>query len=84
MIIVMESRATDEDVKHVLDAIKETGLQPHVSRGVERGAGPWWLCSPLNTEIPTPTIDSAFVSPSVTADLRASPSVIPLRTLPIP
>jgi len=36
MIIVMESRATDEDVQTVLDAINGAGLQPHVSRGVER------------------------------------------------
>jgi 3-deoxy-7-phosphoheptulonate synthase len=36
MIIVMASRASDEDLQTVLEAIKESGLQPHVSRGVER------------------------------------------------
>lgn len=36
MIIVMESRATTEDVQHVVDRIKELGLAAHLSKGVER------------------------------------------------
>ncbi len=36
MIIVMEPHASEEDVARVLTQIKESGLQPHVSRGVER------------------------------------------------
>ena len=36
MIIVMEPHASEEDVARVLTQIKESGLQPHVSRSVER------------------------------------------------
>ena len=36
MIIVMEARATKQDVQHVVDRIKELGLTPHLSEGVER------------------------------------------------
>src|SRR5437879_3317341 len=36
MIIVMESRASEEDVRHVLDRIEKLGLTPHVSKGTER------------------------------------------------
>jgi len=36
MIIVMESRATDDEIQFVIDRVKESGLEPHVSRGVER------------------------------------------------
>jgi len=36
MIIVMQSRATDADVQHVVDQIKKLGLNAHLSRGVER------------------------------------------------
>lgn len=36
MIIVMESRATDKDIQHVLDRIEQLGLTPHLSKGVER------------------------------------------------
>src|SRR5690349_11148270 len=36
MIIVMESRATEEGVRHVLDRVEQLGLTPHLSRGTER------------------------------------------------
>ncbi len=36
MIIVMASRATEKDVEHVVDRIKELGLSAHLSKGVER------------------------------------------------
>jgi 3-deoxy-7-phosphoheptulonate synthase len=36
MIIVMQPHASEEDVARVLTRIKDSGLQPHVSRGVER------------------------------------------------
>jgi len=36
MIIVMEPSATDADVEHVITRIKELGLRPHLSKGVER------------------------------------------------
>ena len=36
MIIVMKSRATEEDVRHVIDRIRELGLTAHLSQGVER------------------------------------------------
>ena len=36
MIIVMEPRATDDEVQFVIDRVKESGLEPHVSRGMER------------------------------------------------
>ncbi len=36
MIIVMESRATQEDVQNVLERIEKLGLKPHLSRGTER------------------------------------------------
>ncbi len=36
MIIVMESRATDADVSHVVERIESLGLRAHLSKGVER------------------------------------------------
>jgi 3-deoxy-7-phosphoheptulonate synthase len=36
MIIVMQSRATDADIQHVVDRVKELGLKAHLSKGVER------------------------------------------------
>ncbi|HUL44890.1 MAG TPA: 3-deoxy-7-phosphoheptulonate synthase [Bacteroidota bacterium] len=36
MIVVMESHASEEDVQHVCRRIKELGLTPHLSKGVER------------------------------------------------
>ena len=36
MIVVMEPRATDEDVQRVLSRIEELGLKAHRSQGVER------------------------------------------------
>jgi len=36
MIIVMEAHASKQDVQHVVDRIKELGLTPHLSEGVER------------------------------------------------
>jgi len=36
MIIVMKPRATDADIDHVADRVKELGLTPHIVRGTER------------------------------------------------
>jgi 3-deoxy-7-phosphoheptulonate synthase len=36
MIIVMKSNATPEEINHVVEKIKEMGLTPNVSRGLER------------------------------------------------
>jgi 3-deoxy-7-phosphoheptulonate synthase len=36
MIIVMQTKVTDEDISHVVDRIEELGLKAHVSKGVER------------------------------------------------
>jgi 3-deoxy-7-phosphoheptulonate synthase len=36
MIIVMKTTATPEEIHHVCEKVKELGLTPHVSRGVER------------------------------------------------
>lgn len=36
MIVVMKHNATPEEIHHVCEKIKELGLTPHVSRGVER------------------------------------------------
>ena len=36
MIIVMKTNATPEEVHHLCEKVKELGLTPHVSRGVER------------------------------------------------
>jgi 3-deoxy-7-phosphoheptulonate synthase len=36
MIVVMRTNATDEVISHLVAALRERGLTPHVSRGVER------------------------------------------------
>ena len=36
MIIVMKPGATPEEIQHICEKVKELGLTPHVSRGVER------------------------------------------------
>ena len=36
MIIVMRTTATPEEIHHICEKVKELGLTPHVSRGVER------------------------------------------------
>ena len=36
MIIVMKHNATPEEIHHLCEKVKELGLTPHVSRGVER------------------------------------------------
>jgi 3-deoxy-7-phosphoheptulonate synthase len=36
MIIVMQSRATDEDIAQVVEEVRQLGLEPHLSRGTER------------------------------------------------
>ncbi|HHJ19409.1 MAG TPA: 3-deoxy-7-phosphoheptulonate synthase [Gammaproteobacteria bacterium] len=36
MIIVMQSRVADEEIQAVEDKLREMGMQPHVSRGIER------------------------------------------------
>ncbi len=36
MIINMRERATDEQIQHIIDRVKEAGFQAHVTRGTER------------------------------------------------
>jgi len=36
MIIVMKTSATPDEIHHICEKVKELGLTPHVSRGVER------------------------------------------------
>jgi 3-deoxy-7-phosphoheptulonate synthase len=36
MIIVMKKSATPHEVEHIVEKVKELGLTPHISRGVER------------------------------------------------
>lgn len=36
MIIVLKKEATDSDIDHILEKIKEHGLEAHISRGVEK------------------------------------------------
>ena len=36
MIIVMQTRATEEDIRHVIGRIEDLGLHAHLSRGTER------------------------------------------------
>ncbi|MBI3766353.1 MAG: 3-deoxy-7-phosphoheptulonate synthase, partial [Ignavibacteriales bacterium] len=36
MIIVMESKASEADVQHIVQRIEELGLKAHLSKGVER------------------------------------------------
>jgi 3-deoxy-7-phosphoheptulonate synthase len=36
MIIVMKSEATQEEIDHLVERIREAGLQAHISRGTER------------------------------------------------
>src|ERR1700724_2346225 len=36
MIVNMSERATEQEITHVIERIREAGYQPHVTRGVER------------------------------------------------
>jgi 3-deoxy-7-phosphoheptulonate synthase len=36
MIVNMSEKATEQEISHVIDRIREAGYQPHVTRGVER------------------------------------------------
>jgi len=36
MIVNMSEGATEEQIKHIIDRIREAGYQPHVTRGTER------------------------------------------------
>ncbi|MFN4245631.1 MAG: 3-deoxy-7-phosphoheptulonate synthase [Brevinematia bacterium] len=36
MIIVLKKEATERDIEHIIEKIKEHGLEPHISRGVEK------------------------------------------------
>jgi 3-deoxy-7-phosphoheptulonate synthase len=36
MIIVLKPNATEKEISHIIDKLKEYGLKPHVSRGEER------------------------------------------------
>ncbi len=36
MIVNMSEKATDQEITHIIERIREAGYQPHVTRGVER------------------------------------------------
>src|ERR1700723_1775812 len=36
MIVNMSEKATEQEIAHVIERIREAGYQPHVTRGVER------------------------------------------------
>jgi len=36
MIVNMSEKATEEQIAHIMERIREAGYQPHVTRGVER------------------------------------------------
>src|ERR1022692_2379083 len=36
MIVNMSEKATEQEISHVIERIREAGYQPHVTRGVER------------------------------------------------
>ncbi len=36
MIIVLKKEATESDIEHIVEKIKEHGLEPHISRGIEK------------------------------------------------
>src|SRR3984893_8047147 len=36
MIVNMSEKATEQEITHVIERIREAGYQPHVTRGVER------------------------------------------------
>src|SRR5258706_15509911 len=36
MIVNMSEKATEQEIAHIIERIREAGYQPHVTRGVER------------------------------------------------
>src|SRR5208282_6549872 len=36
MIVNMSEKATEQEISHIIERIREAGYQPHVTRGVER------------------------------------------------
>ena len=36
MIVNMSEKATEQEINHIIDRIREAGYQPHVTRGTER------------------------------------------------
>ena len=36
MIVNMSEKATEQEIEHVIERIREAGYQPHITRGVER------------------------------------------------
>lgn len=36
MIIVLRKEASEKDIEHIIEKVKEHGLEPHISRGVEK------------------------------------------------
>ena len=36
MIVNMSEKATEADIAHIIERIREAGYQPHVTRGTER------------------------------------------------
>ena len=36
MIVNMSEKATEQEINHVIERIREAGYQPHVTRGTER------------------------------------------------
>ena len=50
MIINMSEGATDQEIEHVIDRVREAGFQAHVTRGTERcivaAVGSGWANAP--------------------------------------
>ena len=36
MIVNMSEKATEQEINHVIERIREAGYQPHITRGTER------------------------------------------------
>ena len=84
MIIVMQTRASEEDIQHVVDAVEQAGLEAILLRGEKRNviaaigdrreaATERWLASPgVERIIP-------ILSPYKLASREASPGATPVR-----
>ncbi len=71
MIVVMRTNATDEDVSGLVVALRERGLTPHISRGVERTiVGVLGPVGPAGVPHPVGTL-----TPELGAQLEALPGV---------
>ena len=79
MIVNMSEKATEQEINHVIERIREAGYQPHVTRGTERtivaavGSGRRHEIEALQVA-PEWTTSSPSRSPSSWSAARSSPS----------